>query len=233
MTGTMVPEALTRNALIRTEVFDRIGLFDARFAATGNDDWDLFARLHESGGTICWSDEAVVEETFRVAYDGGIYSSRRLSQSQRQRHSHLTVACVIVNASGRRIAAEHQGNLSSYSFDDAGQGGSGEGPPTHLERRWDHGRCAGATRRSVSNNPFRIAHRPRRPVWIWERPIALPFGANSSPARGAGNGARVDEGVLAQRVFGAGVTNGNQTCNHGLRGSGLGIADGLLECHAA
>jgi cellulose synthase/poly-beta-1,6-N-acetylglucosamine synthase-like glycosyltransferase len=62
MTGTMVPEALTRNALIRTDVFNRVGLFDARFAATGNEDRDLFARLHESGGTICWSDEAVVEE---------------------------------------------------------------------------------------------------------------------------------------------------------------------------
>ncbi len=68
MTGTKVPEALTRNALIRTDVLDRIGLFDARFAATGNDDWDLFARLHESGGTICWSDEAVVEESVPTSH---------------------------------------------------------------------------------------------------------------------------------------------------------------------
>ena len=61
-TGTVLPEARTGNVLIRMEVFDRIGNFDDRFALSGGEDMDFFVRLHESGGLICWSDEAVVEE---------------------------------------------------------------------------------------------------------------------------------------------------------------------------
>ncbi|MFZ0962216.1 MAG: glycosyltransferase family 2 protein [Terriglobia bacterium] len=61
-TGTLLPEARTGNALIRMEVFDRIGLFDDRFALTGGEDTDFFARLYESGGLIAWADEAIVDE---------------------------------------------------------------------------------------------------------------------------------------------------------------------------
>lgn len=61
-TGTVLQEARTGNVLIRMEVFDRIGLFDNRFALTGGEDWDFFVRLHESGGLISWADEAIVDE---------------------------------------------------------------------------------------------------------------------------------------------------------------------------
>lgn len=61
-TGTVLPEANTGNVLIRTEVFDRIGLFDDHFALTGGEDMDFFVRLYESGGLISWADEAIVEE---------------------------------------------------------------------------------------------------------------------------------------------------------------------------
>ena len=61
-TGTVLPEARTGNVLIRMEVFDRIGLFDDRFALSGGEDMDFFVRLHESGGLICWADEAIVDE---------------------------------------------------------------------------------------------------------------------------------------------------------------------------
>jgi glycosyltransferase involved in cell wall biosynthesis len=61
-TGTVLPEARTGNVLIRMEAFDRIGLFDDRFALSGGEDMDFFVRLREAGGLICWSDEAVVVE---------------------------------------------------------------------------------------------------------------------------------------------------------------------------
>jgi glycosyltransferase involved in cell wall biosynthesis len=61
-TGTVLPEAHTGNVLIRMEVFERIGLFDNRFALTGGEDVDFFVRLYESGGIISWADEAIVEE---------------------------------------------------------------------------------------------------------------------------------------------------------------------------
>jgi glycosyltransferase involved in cell wall biosynthesis len=61
-TGTVLPWAYTGNVLIRMEVFDRIGLFDDRFALTGGEDWDFFKRLYESGGLISWADEAIVDE---------------------------------------------------------------------------------------------------------------------------------------------------------------------------
>jgi glycosyltransferase involved in cell wall biosynthesis len=61
-TGTVLPVAATGNVLICMDVFDRIGLFDDRFALTGGEDSDFFARLYESGGLIAWADKAVVEE---------------------------------------------------------------------------------------------------------------------------------------------------------------------------
>jgi glycosyltransferase involved in cell wall biosynthesis len=61
-TGTVLSMARTGNVLIRMEVFERIGLFDDRFALTGGEDMDFFVRLSESGGLICWADEATVDE---------------------------------------------------------------------------------------------------------------------------------------------------------------------------
>jgi GT2 family glycosyltransferase len=61
-TGAVLPETRTGNVLIRMEVFDRIGLFDDRFALTGGEDTDFFVRLNESGGLISWADEAIVYE---------------------------------------------------------------------------------------------------------------------------------------------------------------------------
>jgi glycosyltransferase involved in cell wall biosynthesis len=61
-TGTVLARAGTGNVLVRMEVFDRIGLFDDRFALTGGEDTDFFVRLCESGGRILWTDEAIVEE---------------------------------------------------------------------------------------------------------------------------------------------------------------------------
>lgn len=62
VTGTVLPVARTGNVLISMDVFERIGVFDDRFALTGGEDSDFFVRLHQSRGLIRWADEAIVEE---------------------------------------------------------------------------------------------------------------------------------------------------------------------------
>jgi succinoglycan biosynthesis protein ExoM len=61
-TGTILTETRTGNVLIKMDVFDRIGLFDDRFALIGGEDTDFFMRVHQAGGRMIWADNAVVEE---------------------------------------------------------------------------------------------------------------------------------------------------------------------------
>jgi len=105
-TGTVLPRAGTGNVLVRMEVFDRIGLFDERFALTGGEDTDFFVRLRESGGRIIWTDEAIVEEwvpasrmtltyILKGAYRIGITTAMRACKS---RSLGQTLSCVVRGA---------------------------------------------------------------------------------------------------------------------------------------
>jgi len=102
-TGTELPRAGTGNVLVRMDVFDRIGLFDDRFALTGGEDTDFFVRLYESGGRISWTDEAIVEEwvpasrmtltyILRAEYRIGITTAMRACKSPSLGR---TLSCVI------------------------------------------------------------------------------------------------------------------------------------------
>jgi glycosyltransferase involved in cell wall biosynthesis len=95
-TGTVLPEARTGNVLIAMKVFERIGLFDERFALTGGEDTDFFVRFGESGGLIFWADEAIVNEwvpasrmtlkyILQRAYRAGNFAALRTCQSHLQR----------------------------------------------------------------------------------------------------------------------------------------------------
>jgi len=64
-TGTMIDarEARTGNALVKTSLLSGcVPLFDPKFANTGGEDYDLFARMHAQGARYSWCDEAVVYE---------------------------------------------------------------------------------------------------------------------------------------------------------------------------
>jgi len=60
--GRAADSCYTGNALIRRALFDRLSLFDERFALTGGEDTQFFLRVRQSGFTIVSSRHAVVHE---------------------------------------------------------------------------------------------------------------------------------------------------------------------------
>jgi GT2 family glycosyltransferase len=61
-TGTQLELASTCNVLIRSYLFEKVGLFDERFALSGGEDTHFFARVSLAGYKIVWSDEALAVE---------------------------------------------------------------------------------------------------------------------------------------------------------------------------
>ena len=62
-TGRVMEHAYTGNALVRTEVFARMGqAFDGRYALSGGEDTLFFRKVHKAGFKIVWADEAIVHE---------------------------------------------------------------------------------------------------------------------------------------------------------------------------
>ena len=105
-TGRSLLWAGAGNVLVRKEVFDRIGLFDDRFALTGGEDTDFFTRLSQLGGLICWADEAIVEEwvpasrttlkyilqgAYRIGMNAGLRARKSKSPA-------MTLRCVVRGA---------------------------------------------------------------------------------------------------------------------------------------
>ena len=63
-TGPVAMLNTTQNLGIARKLLDRVALplFDRRFGASGGEDYDLFRRTAQSGGTLVWCDEAEVLE---------------------------------------------------------------------------------------------------------------------------------------------------------------------------
>jgi succinoglycan biosynthesis protein ExoM len=62
-TGSPVAMAFTGNALISRRLLeDPTGRFDPAFGIAGSEDSHFFMRVHHTGKTMVWADEAVVEE---------------------------------------------------------------------------------------------------------------------------------------------------------------------------
>lgn len=60
---TKVYDGHTGNALIKKDLFNKIGYFDENLGLTGGEDADFFKRVLASGNTIYWSNKAIVFET--------------------------------------------------------------------------------------------------------------------------------------------------------------------------
>ena len=54
----------TQNLAVARRLLDRVSLplFDSRYGASGGEDYDLFRRTAQAGGTLVWCDEAIVVE---------------------------------------------------------------------------------------------------------------------------------------------------------------------------
>ena len=62
-TGRLLDVLYTGNALVRSEIFSKLGeLFDERYAATGGEDLLFFRRVHRAGYKMVWADDALVYE---------------------------------------------------------------------------------------------------------------------------------------------------------------------------
>ena len=61
-TGTQLKITRTGNVMLKMNIMDRIGVFDEKYSFIGGEDSNFFDRVYKSGGSIVWSDEAVVEE---------------------------------------------------------------------------------------------------------------------------------------------------------------------------
>ncbi|OOZ39754.1 hypothetical protein BOW53_10285 [Solemya pervernicosa gill symbiont] len=82
-TGLSLETAATNNTLLSAEILQRFGeklRFDEVMRYTGGSDTRFFYQLTDMGGTICWVDDAVVEERFgkeRVTYRWHLQRSLR------------------------------------------------------------------------------------------------------------------------------------------------------------
>ena len=61
-TGTPCRSCATHNALVATQVFERVPGFDHTFTLSGAEDTDFFLRASQAGCKIIWSQEAMVFE---------------------------------------------------------------------------------------------------------------------------------------------------------------------------
>jgi len=60
-TGHLLNLSRTGNALVRSELFSKLGEpFDVRYAMTGGEDTLFFRRLHRAGYKMVWADDALV-----------------------------------------------------------------------------------------------------------------------------------------------------------------------------
>lgn len=62
-TGRLLNLSATYNALVRSEVFSKLGEpFDVRYGLTGGEDTLFFRRVHRAGYKMVWADDALVYE---------------------------------------------------------------------------------------------------------------------------------------------------------------------------